>query len=336
MQMNLSKFTLCPECGSTERLENYPSSGVSVCGKCGHRAITISLTEMREDKVYDQVCSFCGAEGEDDDTLFENESVVVFKCKKCGTIDGYFITEEPLDRDRPGDEPYDLNFSREAIEIAQSEGTANVFSASKYQEISRALKKKEKDPKEQNKRQLWQLEKEKTPLLRKVEIMEDTIKMAASEVQSYLSAKEAVTLKQLTILFAASILVSEELQLRRKDLPLGHATERNLSEIFNVDRKTIRKWKTLMLQQRPKVTWGVNVYNSAGLIETARIEIPEDIIEVIKLGQPSADKCCFFVGKHPLCWRIKYRNGNYSDISSEAYEAFKKTYWENNGTLALP
>ena len=158
MQMNLSKFTLCPECGSTEHLENYPSSGVSVCGKCGHRAITISLTEMREDKVYDQVCSFCGAEGEDDDTLFENESVVVFKCKKCGTIDGYFITEEPLDRDRPGDEPYDANFGREAIEIAQSEGTANVFSAGKYQEISRALKKKEKDPKEQNKRQLWQFE----------------------------------------------------------------------------------------------------------------------------------------------------------------------------------
>jgi hypothetical protein len=88
--------------------------------------------------------------------------------------------------------------------------------------------------------------------------------------------------------------------------------------------------------QRPKVKWGVRVYNQTGLLESAKIEIPEDIVEVTKLEQPYVGKCCIFTGTYRLHWRIKFRNRGWSDISSEAYEIFKKTYWENKGTLTLP
>ena len=91
MQMNLTEFRLCPNCGSTEYLENYPTPGFLICGICTQRTIKIPLTEMTEEEIYATNCSSCGKEGEDGETLFENDKVVVFKCKKCGTIDGYEI-----------------------------------------------------------------------------------------------------------------------------------------------------------------------------------------------------------------------------------------------------
>ncbi|MGA3288753.1 MAG: hypothetical protein ABSD42_00740 [Candidatus Bathyarchaeia archaeon] len=30
------EFKLCPSCGSTEYIENYPAPGVSICEECGH------------------------------------------------------------------------------------------------------------------------------------------------------------------------------------------------------------------------------------------------------------------------------------------------------------
>ena len=72
-----------------------------------------------------QIVTSCGKEGEDGDTLLENEPVVVFKCKKCGTIDGYKIIEEPDDYSG-NDEPYDGNYSYKTIKTAEKEGTLNI------------------------------------------------------------------------------------------------------------------------------------------------------------------------------------------------------------------
>ena len=65
MITTMNEFTLCPHCGSTEYLENYPAPGISACTKCGHEVTKIPLKEMSEEEILKQNCPFCGKEGEE-------------------------------------------------------------------------------------------------------------------------------------------------------------------------------------------------------------------------------------------------------------------------------
>lgn len=332
MQMNKTEFRLCPKCGSTESLEDYPAPGMSICVKCGAELIKIPLTEISEDRIYEQDCSFCGAEGEEGDDLFDNGFVVVYKCKKCGTIDGYSVVKQAYDS---GDSSYDGNYSYETIKIAQKEGTPNLFSAAKYKEIAKALKKQEKDAQEQNKRYLFKLEKEKTPLLLKIGVRKETIKEAIFSVQNIIEKTENMTQKHINILFAAKILQLEEHAFRTRDIPKKLANESNISEITNVDRKTLRKWKNLLKEKYDKTKLSIQVHKQDGESDFALIDIPDDIAEVVKLDQPYVGECQFSLKNCRLEWRIKYQNETWSDISQNAYELFKQLYWEHKGTLNL-
>ena len=42
------EFKLCPDCGSTEYMENYPTPGTSICDDCGHEITSIALKELNE------------------------------------------------------------------------------------------------------------------------------------------------------------------------------------------------------------------------------------------------------------------------------------------------
>jgi len=337
MEINLKQFRLCPKCGSTDFLENYPSLGMTACAKCLGRTIKIPLTEINEDKLEEQNCSHCDAEGEEDDTLFDSEEIVVFKCKKCGTIDGYSVKDDYYYDYGGYDFDYDDgSYSFKSIDIAQKEGT-NALSTGNCKKIAKAIKKREKDPKEQNKKQLLQLKKQKTVALEKIGITERVISDSAFLAQMYISKNGAVTQNQLIILFAASIRVSEEMLFRRKDILTCNTTERNISEIFGIDRNTLRKWTSLLEREKSNDKIRVRVYRPDGQLESAVIKIPEDIVEVVKLEPSYVGRCCFALGcTDRLCWRIKYRNNTWSDIRLSAYENFKKDYWENKGTLTLP
>jgi transcription initiation factor TFIIIB Brf1 subunit/transcription initiation factor TFIIB len=334
--MNLTEFRICPNCGSTENLENYPTPGNSMCGKCSHRTVKIPLTEMKEDQIYSQDCTFCGKEGEDGDTLFENDNVVVFKCKKCGTIDGYKINQEPDYFDSGNDEPYDGSYSFKTIKTAEKEGTSKIFSAAKYQEMGKALKKKEKDTKIKCNNQLYKLLKEKTEQLEKLGIRKDLIASAFRRTQSYIEKKGVLTEKQLTLLFCGSLIGVEDAQLRRREINKCNATERNLAELFNVDRKSIRKWKWLLKKEVRPPKWEIWLHQENGLFEFGFIEIPKDIQVALKLEKPYKSICCFCGRNSELIWRIKYTNGCWSDICLSSYEMFKKTYWEYEGAITLP
>jgi transcription initiation factor TFIIIB Brf1 subunit/transcription initiation factor TFIIB len=334
METNLNTLRLCPKCGSTKNLETNGTTGNSICTKCNCRTIKIPLRVTLESKIDSHPCTFCGAEGEEGDILFENADKVAFKCKKCGTVDAYRIIDDYYDDSN--DEPYDGNYSFKEIKKAEKEGTLNIFSAAKYKELAKALKQKEKAPIEQSKKQLYQIAKRVTEPLKKLGIAQSTITNAFSDAQSFIEIKGVITEKQLVSLVAASILMAEDIQIRRRDIPKSFATERNISEIFNVDRKTIRKWKTMLEQKMRPPKWGVWLYRENGSLQSGVIEIPQDIQGVVKLEKPYKSSCCFLGKQDYLIWRIKYVNGSWSDICQSIYESFKKTYWEYKGSLNLP
>lgn len=252
MQMNLTEFRLCPNCGSTENLENYPTPGNSMCGKCSHRTVKIPLTEMKKDEIYATNCTFCGKEGEDGDTLFENDNVVAFKCKKCGTIDGYKINREPDYFDSGNDEPYDGSYSYETIKTAEKEGSFNILSVDKYQEIAKALRKKENDPKVKCKKRLLAQVNKKRGSLEKTGVQADAIKEAIFKVECFINKMGELTDKKMMILFFAALYVNLETSAKDKNSQSSTLKERAMQELSGIDRKTIRKWKKVF-HEKPKL-----------------------------------------------------------------------------------
>lgn len=333
MITSLNEFIICPNCGSAEYLENYPVPGTSICAKCAHEITKIKLKEVLEDDIYLQNCPFCGKEGEEGDTLFEEDHVIVYKCKGCGKLIGYRIALYPIyDPTKEFDENA---FSGKAVAIAKKEGKS-ILSASKYAEIAKALKEKEKNPKEKCKKQLHGLLREKTESLKAMGVTEQTLIRAFNEAQSYIEDKGVLTEKQLLLLICGSITYAENVQFRRREINERYATERALAELFNVDRKTIRKWKNLLLEGDKSPKWGVYIYQENGSLESDTIEIPKDIKAVVKLEKSYKGRCCILGRNSDLIWRIKYTNGGWSDICQSIYETFKKTYWEYEGALNLP
>ena len=336
MITTLNEFTLCPHCGSIEYLENYPTPGISSCTKCGHEIVKIPLKELPENDIDSQSCPFCGKESEQIETLYEDDFVLVFKCKNCKKLEGYRNDPDSKYNLEDGlDESY---FSGKDVAIARKEGkyTLDTLSASKRAEIVKALKEKEKNPKEKCKQQLHKLLREKNHPLKVMGITKQTITGASDKAQFYIEKTGALTEKQLLSLICGSITYEEDVQFRRRDINKRHATERNLAELFNVDRKTVRKWKNLLKKGSRPPKWGIHLYQENGSLEFGSIEITKDSQAVAKLEKPYKGTCCLFDRDSELIWRIKFSNGCWSDICQPAYELFKKTYWEYEGHLNLP
>ena len=334
MMTTSSEIPICPNCGSIDYLPDYPTAGQKTCTKCGREIINAKLRTVKNAGEIQDNCPFCGSAETDIIRDEEEEDIVVYKCIKCGKLDGYRTYDD-------NQEVYD-SYERSEVEyspfrakIAQDEGR-EVLSASQNKEMAKALKEKENSPKEKCKKQVFLLIRHKTEPLKATGISKEIITNAFYEAQAYIEDNGALTENQVLSLVAASISFAEDAQMRRREINKRCATERNIAKLFNVDRKTIRKWKRLLKEKRKPSKWGVYIYQKNGSLESGSIEIPKDLLAVIKLERPYKGKCCFLGGDYDLIWRIKYTNGCWSDICQSVYETFKKSYWEYEGSLELP
>jgi len=92
MKDNSIQLTLCPSCGSTYYLENYPVQGTSTCTDCGHGVTSVSLIEIQgEIEDVSSICTSCGKDNEAEDPIFEEDNKFVYKCAVCGKLEGYLM-----------------------------------------------------------------------------------------------------------------------------------------------------------------------------------------------------------------------------------------------------
>jgi DNA-directed RNA polymerase subunit RPC12/RpoP len=251
------EFKLCPSCGSTEFIEDYPTPGVSICEECGHEVTSVVLKvipEAEEDALYSKsTCPFCGAESPEDDenVLFsENEDsilgggIIVFKCRACGKLDGYRVLPCTFDID---DGVNEENFNLKTVAIAKAEGQS-IYSGSASKKIVKALKEKEKNPEEICRKLFQRIAKEKSPKMLGLGVDPATIDLATWRVRIYADFNGPFSEKQLECLFSAEIALAQDEMLDKGEFKGKKITERVMEEIFDVDRKTIRKWKNLLKQ----------------------------------------------------------------------------------------
>ena len=132
------EFVICPNCSSSGYIEDSPALGKQGCAECGHESEKIRLKIIDDEKEISDTCPFCGKEGEEDDTLYEDDDILVFKCKKCGKLDGYTFAFFP-----EFDGGFEGTYDSFSITIANQEGKY-VHPVSKYREFEKALRKKEK------------------------------------------------------------------------------------------------------------------------------------------------------------------------------------------------
>ena len=241
MITKLVKLIICTNCGSPKYLEDYPMKGQKVCSKCGHESIEVQLKIIKtQDEIPDN-CSFCGTEGEPEDALYEDENImmrtVIYKCEKCENLEGFTYTlQEEYYHD------YDEVYNPFSVKIAEQEGSL-IHSASKCKEFAKRLKKKERSPIEKCKKRLNLLIREKQPMLKSIGVGFETIAIARRNAQSFVESEGPYTEKQLKSIFSAEICLAQELLIRQRKILKKEITERQLKNIFEIDRKTIRKWK---------------------------------------------------------------------------------------------
>jgi len=255
------EFKLCPSCGSTEYVENYPTPGVSICEECGHEVASIMLKEIQEPDEeaasLKESCPFCGAKNqtEDDNVFFYDGSfninhveITVFKCVACGKLNGYRILPRTF-----SETELQLNeedFSGETVAIAKTEGRST-YKGSVSKKIVKALKEKEKDPMEKLWKNFQNIAEEKRLKLLGIGTEPLTIDRAIWKVKNYLDDNGPLTKKQLELLFSGAIALAQDELINEGKLKGKKITERRLAEIFNADRKTSRKWKNLLMQPSP-------------------------------------------------------------------------------------
>jgi len=230
LNINSIEFVICPHCSFSGYIEDYPTLGEQVCAECGHESEKIRLKIIDDEKEISDTCPFCGKEGEEDDTFFEDDDILVFKCKKCGKLDGYEFSDFP-----EFDCGFEGTYDSFSIKIANQEGKY-VHPASKCREFEKALRKRENDPIEKCKKHLDYLIYSQRYKLLNLGISREIIDVAICKTKNFINLNGTQSDKKLNCLFPAALLVVSENKL----------TERQLEKIFPVTRKTIRKWKEIL------------------------------------------------------------------------------------------
>jgi hypothetical protein len=168
------------------------------------------------------------------------------KCKECGKFEGYKFP----DSDFVGyyDAPTDNSYGPLTVKIAEQEGR-HIYSASKYQEFAKTLRARERErrPIEKCKKQLNSLINSKTREMNDTGISSETIKILREEVEGLLEMKGPVTRKQLSSILAATLsLIQKSDQIYYRKTLGKKVTDQQLEKIFDVTRKTIRKWRRIL------------------------------------------------------------------------------------------
>jgi DNA-directed RNA polymerase subunit RPC12/RpoP len=248
------ELRICPKCGSTEYLENFPAPGLSICAECGQETILIHLREMPEEEIIQQPCPSCGKEGEEDDTLLDQVIIIVYKCKRCGTLYGYRVALEPPDGIGPAPRQHSLKPKKKQkpVSLYKLEGYKPVYSAEDAERLAKLLKNAENDPKEKNKRKLELIIFKIHRKMERYGIAQETISRARWKVSCFIEREGPFTEKQLQSQFSAAISLAQDDLIKNGGFYGKRITQRQMKEIFNVDRKTIRKWRNKLSDTKPK------------------------------------------------------------------------------------
>jgi len=234
---------ICPNCGSTEFLNNYPNPGNNICIKCGHEPIKLKLKLIGYWEELPQKCPFCNIDNKQNDIVFENTLTIIYKCSNCGKLDGYII----LESEYPS-EPNDNQYDPLSVEIAQHEGKP-IFSAIYHKTI-----KKERIRKliEESKIQLGHIFQNKLPELIAAGIDPNIIEFVQIKIIKLVKNRaRPFTKKQLSIVAAAvfSLLRESNFSSKTKHPCRKGITDVKLEKIFNITRKTIRKWRKALQEE---------------------------------------------------------------------------------------
>jgi len=324
MITTMNEFTLCPHCGSDEYLENYPTQGISSCTKCGHEVAKILLKEMTEEEILQQNCPFCEKEGEEDDALFDEDGIMVFKCKGCGKLDGYVVTPQPILK---------ISYEPKAVSLDKLEGNLPVYSEERAREIARAIKKAEKDPKKLCQKQFKKLVNKKQYVLQQNGVGSKIMEKAILEASVFINLKGPFTDKQLESLLSAAITLIQEDLTRMGNSEVTTVTERQMEKIFDVDRKTMRKWKKVLRENCSPQQ--LIVYAHLGIEESAdwKVEIPKDLQAIRKIENPKEGKCDFCETNKLLVLQLEYRAARWNKICIESYERLKQLALKENWNI---
>ena len=193
MSEKSNEFRLCPSCGSTEYVENYPILGVSICEECGHEVASIVLKVIQdaeeENVLSKDTCPFCGAKNqtEDDNELFSDGSfngvwTTVYKCGVCGKLNGYRILPPTF---AFPEEVNEEGFNLKTVERAKREGQS-IYSGPASKKIVKALKEKAKDPVELCQKLFQRIAEEKSLKMIEMGAEPRTIEEATWKVKNYI------------------------------------------------------------------------------------------------------------------------------------------------------
>jgi hypothetical protein len=228
---NSAQFILCPKCGSTDYLENYPTQGNSTCTKCGHQATPLMLKVIQEElEGIPSACSSCGKEDENSSPFFSSRDKVVYKCKACGKLDGYLLLPVVFNYEDGID---DNRFDGKSLRQAKTEGKLVYPNHSN---------KKKLTPTNYVKDQI----DEKKEILSKMGVDFETINFAIEKAINHLTHKQLYTDKQLEHIFPAALILVQNSLSGLGKLKGSKLNERQLEEIFKTNRKTTRKWKEIL------------------------------------------------------------------------------------------
>ena len=316
------ELKLCPKCGSIEYLEDYPAPGTSICAFCSHEIVTITLRETAENFSMKHKCPFCGKEGNREDILYVANNITVYKCKGCEKLDGRWEVDQAGDSDEYFK---DGLYGHKSVAIAEKEGSP-IYPASKAKELAKALRATEKDPEEKRKKELAELIHEKRQKMQQIGVESQTIERAIREMSFFVEREEGkgfLTKKQLESLFSGAVTLAQEDLVRMGKFKGKRITERQMEEIFNTDRKTTRKWKKVLKENRKPFKFKIWARQSEDQIEDSKAEIPTEIKSFAKLEKPHKEYCDFCGQIKLLTRRINYANSSWSDICEDSYETLK-------------
>jgi hypothetical protein len=141
-------------------------------------------------------------------------------------------------------------FNLKDVATAKTEGHS-IYSGISSEKIVKALKEKEKDLVELRRKLFERISEEKVPKMLWLGVEPATIEEAIWKAENYLEHNGPLSEKQLECLFSAEIAVVQDELISEGKFKGKKITERAMEEIFNVDRKTVRKWKGVLKQPGP-------------------------------------------------------------------------------------
>ncbi len=244
---------ICPNCGSTEYLNNYPYPGTQICIKCGSTPKKTKLKTIQYNEEIPNQCSHCGAERQEDDTLFEEYHIIVFKCKTCGELDAY---ARLLSGDFVG--PEDTHYDALTVKIAEQEGKS-VYTGAMIERMRNMIKKGEEREKLflEYKSRLDHLVDNAAQKLTEIGVKPKTIELTRGKTLFLARNNQRFTENQLRSFLAAEISYMKESNLTtpKEEFFSKRISDTQLEKIFQVTRKTIRKWRKTLKQEHDFENW---------------------------------------------------------------------------------